>query len=103
MRAHADELAADLVISADGAMWRPTEPSLSIASKGLVALDVVVTGADADLHSGRYGGTVANPVHALAEILAGLHDRGRRGSRSPASTTAWPTLSAERPRGDRAR
>jgi acetylornithine deacetylase/succinyl-diaminopimelate desuccinylase-like protein len=73
LREHADELAADLVISADGAMWRPSEPSLSIASKGLVTLDIEVTGADGDLHSGRYGGTVANAVHALAEILAGLH------------------------------
>ena len=54
-------------------MWRPSEPSLSIASKGLVALDVVVTGADRDLHSGRYGGTVANPVHALAAVVACLH------------------------------
>ncbi|MCW2938972.1 MAG: hypothetical protein JWN00_1957 [Actinomycetia bacterium] len=73
LREHADELAADLVISADGAMWRPTEPSLSIASKGLVTLDVEVTGANGDLHSGRFGGTVANPVHALGEILASLH------------------------------
>ncbi|MBW4077670.1 MAG: dipeptidase [Acidobacteria bacterium] len=73
VRANAEELAADLVISADGAMWRPTEPSLSIASKGLVALDIEVTGAKEDLHSGRYGGTVANPVHAMAEILASLH------------------------------
>ncbi|MEO3869465.1 dipeptidase [Nonomuraea sp. B12E4] len=73
LREHADELAADLVISADGAMWRPTEPSLSIASKGLVTLDIEVTGANADLHSGRFGGTVANPLHALSEILAGLH------------------------------
>lgn len=73
IRAHAEELAADLVISADGAMWRPSEPSLSIASKGLVALDIEVTAAKEDLHSGRYGGTVANPLHALAEILASLH------------------------------
>jgi acetylornithine deacetylase/succinyl-diaminopimelate desuccinylase-like protein len=73
LREHADELAADLVISADGAMWRPAEPSLSIASKGLVTLDVEVTGADGDLHSGRFGGTVANPVHALCDILASLH------------------------------
>jgi acetylornithine deacetylase/succinyl-diaminopimelate desuccinylase-like protein len=72
--AHAEELAADLVISADGAMWRPDEPSLSVASKGLVSLDIMVTGARTDLHSGRYGGTVANPLHALAEILATLHD-----------------------------
>jgi acetylornithine deacetylase/succinyl-diaminopimelate desuccinylase-like protein len=55
-------------------MWRPSEPSLSIASKGLLALDVVVTGANRDLHSGRYGGTVANPVQALVQILASLHD-----------------------------
>ena len=73
LRKHAEELAADLVISADGAMWRPSEPSLSIASKGLVTLDIVVDGADDDLHSGRFGGTVANPLHALVEVLAGLH------------------------------
>jgi acetylornithine deacetylase/succinyl-diaminopimelate desuccinylase-like protein len=73
VRARADELACDLVISADGAMWRPTEPSLSIASKGLVAMDVVVTGARGDLHSGRYGGTVANPAAALARVVASLH------------------------------
>ena len=78
LREHADELAADLVISADGAMWRPSEPSLSIASKGLVTLDIEVTGADDDLHSGRFGGTVANPVHALCEILASLHSADGR-------------------------
>ena len=70
---HARDLAADLVISADGAMWRASEPSLALASKGLVALDVVVEGAATDLHSGRYGGTVANPLHALSQILASLH------------------------------
>jgi acetylornithine deacetylase/succinyl-diaminopimelate desuccinylase-like protein len=74
VRSHAEELSADLVISADGAMWRPTEPSLSIASKGLVTFDVEVSGATEDLHSGRYGGTVANPVHALVEVLAKLHN-----------------------------
>jgi acetylornithine deacetylase/succinyl-diaminopimelate desuccinylase-like protein len=76
--ARAGELAADLVISADGAMWRPSEPSLSVASKGLVSLDITVTGARSDLHSGRHGGTVANPLHALAEILAGLHEPSGR-------------------------
>ena len=73
LRAHAEELCADLVISADGAMWRPSEPSLSIASKGLVTFDLEVSGASQDLHSGRYGGTVANPVHVLSEILSSLH------------------------------
>ncbi len=70
---HAGELTADLVISADGAMWRPAEPSLSLASKGLVTMDITVHGASTDLHSGRYGGTVANPLHALSEVLASLH------------------------------
>ena len=74
VREHAAELAADLVISADGAQWRPSEPSLSTASKGLVSLDIVTSGAKSDLHSGRFGGTVANPVHALSTILASLHD-----------------------------
>lgn len=78
VRAHADELAADLVISADGAQWRPNEPSLSTASKGLVSLDIVTHGAASDLHSGRFGGTVANPVHALSTILASLHDQHGR-------------------------
>jgi len=74
VRAHAAELQADLVISADGAMWRPSEPSLSVASKGLLAFDVEVTGANRDLHSGRYGGTVANPLQALIQILDSFHD-----------------------------
>ncbi|HEY3685254.1 MAG TPA: M20/M25/M40 family metallo-hydrolase [Streptosporangiaceae bacterium] len=78
VREHAGELAADLVISADGAMWRPGEPSLSLASKGLVGLDIEVTGAAGDLHSGRYGGTVANPAHALSAVLASLHDADGR-------------------------
>jgi acetylornithine deacetylase/succinyl-diaminopimelate desuccinylase-like protein len=71
--AHRDELAADLVVSADGAMWRPTEPSVSVAAKGLVAFDLTVEGAATDLHSGRHGGAVQNPNHALARIVAGLH------------------------------
>lgn len=78
VREHADELGADLVISADGAMWRPSEPSVSIVSKGLVTLDVVVSGAEGDLHSGRFGGTVANPLHALVTILDSLHSSDGR-------------------------
>jgi acetylornithine deacetylase/succinyl-diaminopimelate desuccinylase-like protein len=73
IREHAGELAADLVISADGAMWRASEPSVSLKSKGLVSMDIAVEGAGTDLHSGRYGGTVANPLHALSEVLASLH------------------------------
>lgn len=78
VRAHVDELACDLVISADGAMWRPTEPSVSVASKGMVSFTVEVTGASRDLHSGRYGGTVANAAQVLAKVIGSLHtDDGR--------------------------
>src|SRR4051812_42722178 len=77
LAAHADELRADLVVSADGAMWRPSEPSVPIAAKGLLALDIEVSGPASDLHSGRHGGGVQNPNHPLAEILAPLHSGGR--------------------------
>ena len=73
LEAHRDDFAADLVVSADGAMWRPTEPSVAIAAKGLLALDLIVTGPGSDLHSGRHGGAVQNPNHALGAIIAGLH------------------------------
>lgn len=71
---HADELQADWVLSADGARWRVDLPTTTVAGRGLCALEVVVTGAVRDLHSGRYGGMVANPIAALARLLAGLHD-----------------------------
>ena len=70
---HRKELAADLVVSADGAMWRSSEPSIAVAAKGLLALDLTVTGPHSDLHSGRHGGAVQNPLHALAHLIAGLH------------------------------
>ena len=70
---HADLLAADFVLSADGAMWRIDEPSLTVASRGLVALEFTVTGPGKDLHSGRHGGCVVNPLHAMAQLIASLH------------------------------
>jgi acetylornithine deacetylase/succinyl-diaminopimelate desuccinylase-like protein len=76
--AHRDMLAADVVISADGAMWRIDEPSLTVANRGLAGLELTVRGAAKDLHSGRHGGSVANPLHAMAQLIASLHhDDGR--------------------------
>ena len=66
-------LAADFVISADGAMWRIDEPSLTVGSRGLAALEVTLAAAAKDLHSGRHGGGVANPLHAMAWLIDGLH------------------------------
>ena len=67
-------LAADVVVSADGAMWRPDEPSLTVANRGLAGLELTLTGPAKDLHSGRHGGAVANPLHAMARLIASLHD-----------------------------
>ena len=75
---HASLLAADVVVSADGAMWRVDEPSLTVASRGLCGLELTLTAAAKDLHSGRHGGGVANPLHAIAELIASLHEPGGR-------------------------
>ena len=69
-----DRLACDVVLSADGAMWRPDLPSVTVAGRGLMALEVVVRGAAKDLHSGRHGGSAPNAVRALVTMLASLHD-----------------------------
>ena len=66
-------LKADWVLSADGAMWRSDEPSITIASRGVAALEFSILGANRNLHSGRYGGSVPNALHALAELIASLH------------------------------
>ncbi len=68
-----ERLACDLVVSADGAMWRADLPSMTVASRGLVALDVSVEGAAKDLHSGRHGGSAPNAIRALVAMLATLH------------------------------
>ena len=78
IRDHKDLLAADAVLSADGAMWRVDEPSLTVSSRGLAGLELTLTAASKDLHSGRHGGSVANPLHAMAQLIAGLHDAGGR-------------------------
>jgi acetylornithine deacetylase/succinyl-diaminopimelate desuccinylase-like protein len=69
-----DRLACDVVVSADGAMWRADFPSVTVASRGLVALDVELVGAGKDLHSGRHGGSAPNPIRALIRMLSSLHD-----------------------------
>jgi acetylornithine deacetylase/succinyl-diaminopimelate desuccinylase-like protein len=71
---HKDLLAADVVLSADGAMWRIDEPSLTVANRGLAGLELTLRGPAKDLHSGRHGGSVANPLHAMARLIASLHE-----------------------------
>jgi len=75
---HKELLAADVVVSADGAMWRIDEPSLTVASRGLCGLELTLAAASKDLHSGRHGGGVANPLHAIAALVASLHETNGR-------------------------
>lgn len=75
---HRELLKADVVISADGAMWRPEEPSLTVSNRGLAGLEFTLKGPSKDLHSGRHGGSVANPLHAMARLIASLHDADGR-------------------------
>jgi acetylornithine deacetylase/succinyl-diaminopimelate desuccinylase-like protein len=74
IRDNTEMLAADFVLSADGAIWRINEPSLTVASRGLAGVEVTLTAAAKDLHSGRHGGAVANPLNAMARLVASLHD-----------------------------
>lgn len=78
MREHAKDLESDYVCVSDTAMFGRGIPSLCVGLRGLVYLEVHVDGPKADLHSGSYGGGVLNPVHALARMIADLHDEDGR-------------------------
>jgi acetylornithine deacetylase/succinyl-diaminopimelate desuccinylase-like protein len=76
--ANTELLRADAVLSADGAMWRIDEPSITVACRGVTALEFTLTGATRNLHSGRYGGSIPNALHAMAELVASLHSQSGR-------------------------
>lgn len=76
--AHKEMLAADFVLAADGSQWSETEPELTLSFRGLCALELTLQGPENDLHSGIYGGTVQNPIHALCSLVASLHDADGR-------------------------
>ncbi|MBI4277489.1 MAG: dipeptidase, partial [Armatimonadetes bacterium] len=65
--------ASDLVVSADGGQWAEDQPALNIGLRGIAGIQIDVRGASGDLHSGVYGGTIQNPIHALVQILDSMH------------------------------
>ncbi|MGA8666645.1 MAG: dipeptidase, partial [Candidatus Dormiibacterota bacterium] len=69
-----ERLRADILVVSDTSIVAANMPSLCTGLRGLAGVEVHVRGPSLDLHSGRFGGAVANPVAALAEILASLHD-----------------------------
>lgn len=72
--ANKELLKADVILISDSAMLSMENPSLDTGVRGLSYIEVEVTGANRDLHSGTYGGAVANPITILARMIASCHD-----------------------------
>jgi len=69
-----DKLKADVILVSDTGMIANDVPSVTTGLRGLSYVEVEVTGPNRDLHSGLYGGCVKNPINALCEMIASLHD-----------------------------
>jgi acetylornithine deacetylase/succinyl-diaminopimelate desuccinylase-like protein len=74
LRERADRLACDVVVVSDTGMAAPDLPSAVTSMRGLADAEITLRGPAVDLHSGSFGGAVPNPLHALAELIATLHD-----------------------------
>src|SRR4051795_9873781 len=78
IREHKGELGADVVVISDSGMFARGVPSICYGLRGLVYFQIDLRGSSTDLHSGSFGGAVANPAFVLAQILAQMKDRGGR-------------------------
>lgn len=78
IREHKEMLSADVCLVSDTTMISDKVPSINCGMRGLSYLEVKVTGPNKDLHSGHYGGAVANPINVLCEMIASLHDADGR-------------------------
>ncbi len=78
VRDHQSELAADVVVISDTGMFERGVPSITYGLRGLVYAQIDLRGTKSDLHSGSFGGAVANPAYVLAQILTQMKDRGGR-------------------------
>lgn len=78
MRDHRAALAADIALISDTDQFARGVPAIVYGLRGLAYMEVTITAADHDLHSGLYGGAVPNPANILCEVLATLHDKAHR-------------------------
>ena len=78
VRRERERLACDVIVISDTSMWAADVPSMCTGMRGLAPVEVTLTGPVRDLHSGSFGGGVPNPLHAMASLLAGLHDEAGR-------------------------
>ncbi|MEE2708842.1 MAG: dipeptidase [Gemmatimonadota bacterium] len=78
VESHQEKLAADLILISDTTMFDYDVPSITYGLRGISYMEVLTQGSNEDLHSGGYGGSVANPINAMASIIAQLlDDKGR--------------------------
>jgi acetylornithine deacetylase/succinyl-diaminopimelate desuccinylase-like protein len=80
VRDYKDKLKADIILISDTSLISLDHPSITVGLRGLSYMEVEVTGPNRDLHSGVYGGAVANPINVLADMIASLHDEKGRVS-----------------------
>jgi acetylornithine deacetylase/succinyl-diaminopimelate desuccinylase-like protein len=78
LESHRDELRADVCVVSDTNMWNIDTPALATLLRGLLYVEVVLTGPAHDLHSGLYGGAAPNPLNVLTRVLGQLHDGAGR-------------------------
>jgi acetylornithine deacetylase/succinyl-diaminopimelate desuccinylase-like protein len=78
VRENSDKLANDVILISDTGMLANDIPSITTGLRGMSYVEVEVTGPNRDLHSGLYGGAVANPINILAKMIASLHDENNR-------------------------
>ncbi|NOS56503.1 MAG: dipeptidase [Cyclobacteriaceae bacterium] len=72
------KLKADVILISDTSLISLDTPSITVGLRGLSYMEVEVTGPNRDLHSGVYGGAVANPINVLSEMIASMHDKNGR-------------------------
>lgn len=76
-KTHAGLLSCDVILISDTSMIAQDTPSITVGLRGICNLQIDVRGPNRDLHSGLYGGAVANPANTLARIIASLHDENQ--------------------------
>jgi len=78
IRGHKNDLGASVVVISDSGMFARGVPSICYGLRGLVYFQIDLRGSSTDLHSGSFGGAVANPAFVLAQMIAQMKDRGGR-------------------------